>query len=104
MGGGISRFDFNAAYAVWNGKTWAVQYGDDGCPKLLAGVQAPAPVHIGNPSGAARYPGHLASRTPEILRFNSAASGRVVANRGAKSCGGRSIPNMSSIIAPSHIE
>jgi hypothetical protein len=53
--GRCSRFDFNAAYAVWNGKTWDVQYGADGCPKILAGVQAPAPVHIGGSAGLARY-------------------------------------------------
>lgn len=49
-----SALDFNAAYAVWNGKTWDVRYGDDGCPKILAGVQAPAPVHIAG-AGPARY-------------------------------------------------
>jgi hypothetical protein len=53
--GRCSRFDFNAAYAVWNGKSWDVQYGDDGCPKVLGGVQAPAPVHVGNTTPPARY-------------------------------------------------
>lgn len=38
---------FNAAYAVWDGARWNVQYASDGCPKLIPGVQAPMPVHIG---------------------------------------------------------
>lgn len=49
--GRCSRYAFNAAYAVWDGDKWKVGYGPDGCPKLLAGVQAPAPVHL----GGARY-------------------------------------------------
>lgn len=53
--GRCSRFDFNVAYAVWNGKKWDVQYGEDGCPKVLAGVQAPAPVQTGSLNGPARY-------------------------------------------------
>lgn len=53
--GRCSRFGFNAAYAVWNGTSWQVQYGDDGCPRILPGAQAPAPVHIGSTSGPARY-------------------------------------------------
>jgi len=46
-----SEFGFNAAYAVWSGEEWVVQYEENGCPKLLAGVQAPMPVHLGR----ARY-------------------------------------------------
>jgi hypothetical protein len=53
--GQCSKFDFNAAYAVWDGTKWRVQYGEDGCPRILAGVQAPAPVQAGGASGAARY-------------------------------------------------
>jgi uncharacterized protein (TIGR03437 family) len=49
--GRCSAFGFNAAYAVWSGSAWRVEYGADGCPKLLRGVQAPAPVHL----GGARY-------------------------------------------------
>jgi uncharacterized protein (TIGR03437 family) len=49
--GRCSTFGFNAAYAVWNGAAWKVGYRADGCPKLLPGVQAPAPVHL----GGARY-------------------------------------------------
>jgi hypothetical protein len=42
---------FNLGYAVWDGSRWALQYGANGCPKLIPGVQAPMPVHI----GGARY-------------------------------------------------
>jgi hypothetical protein len=42
-----SDFGFNAAYAVWSGERWVVQYGENGCPKLLPGAQAPMPVHLG---------------------------------------------------------
>ncbi|HTM49845.1 MAG TPA: hypothetical protein VL285_14230 [Bryobacteraceae bacterium] len=49
--GRCSPFGFNAAYAVWNGEKWQVQYGENGCPKMLAGAQAPMPVHL----GGARY-------------------------------------------------
>jgi uncharacterized protein (TIGR03437 family) len=49
--GRCSAFGFNAAYAVWSGTKWEVAYRPDGCPKLLAGVQAPAPAHL----GGARY-------------------------------------------------
>lgn len=38
---------FNASFAVWNGSKWVVQYAANGCPKLIPGVQAPMPVHIG---------------------------------------------------------
>jgi hypothetical protein len=46
-----SEFGFNAAYAVWDGDRWTVQYQENGCPKILAGAQAPVPVHL----GGARY-------------------------------------------------
>jgi uncharacterized protein (TIGR03437 family) len=49
--GRCSPYGFNAAYAVWTGARWSVAYQPDGCPKLLAGAQAPAPVHL----GGARY-------------------------------------------------
>jgi len=49
--GRCSTFGFNAAYAVWSGTKWNVAYQPNGCPKLLAGAQAPAPVHL----GGARY-------------------------------------------------
>jgi hypothetical protein len=42
-----SPFNFNQAYAVWDGERWVVQYQEDGCPKLLVGAQAAMPVHIG---------------------------------------------------------
>lgn len=42
-----SPFQMNAAYAVWDGWRWQVRYGEDGCPKMLTGVQAPFPVHLG---------------------------------------------------------
>ncbi|MBI3210323.1 MAG: hypothetical protein HYZ37_15670 [Candidatus Solibacter usitatus] len=49
--GRCSSYGFNAAYAVWDGARWAVQYQENGCPKILAGAQAPMPVHI----AGARY-------------------------------------------------
>ena len=42
---------FNAGHAVWDGTRWAVQTDAAGCPKYLAEVQAPMPVHM----GGARY-------------------------------------------------
>ena len=42
-----SEFNFNVAYAVWSGTRWNVEYQPGGCPKLLAGAQAPAVVHLG---------------------------------------------------------
>ena len=42
-----SAFGFNAAFAVWDGARWQVADAGDGCPKMLAGVQAPMPVHLG---------------------------------------------------------
>lgn len=49
--GRCSTFGFNAAFAVWNGVRWTVPETAPGdpCPKLLRGVQAPAPVHLGGP-------------------------------------------------------
>ena len=38
---------FNAGFAIWSGSRWVVQYAADGCPKLIPGVQAPMPVHLG---------------------------------------------------------
>jgi len=52
--GRCSTFGFNAAYAVWDGSRWEVPYGENDCPKVLAGVQAPMAVHIDGP-GPARY-------------------------------------------------
>jgi hypothetical protein len=49
--GRCSSFGFNAAYAVWNGEKWQVQYDASGCPRMLPGAQAPMPVHL----GGARY-------------------------------------------------
>jgi hypothetical protein len=42
-----SEWGFNFAYAVWDGGRWVVQYGEDGCPKLMRGSQAMAPMHLG---------------------------------------------------------
>lgn len=42
---------FNAAYAIWGGRRWVLQYDPSGCPKYMPEVQAPLPVHL----GAARY-------------------------------------------------
>jgi len=38
---------FNFGYAVYDGERWVVQYEDDGCPKLMKGMQAMAPMHLG---------------------------------------------------------
>jgi hypothetical protein len=45
--GRCSTYGFNTAYAVWNGTRWEVAYRPDGCPKIIPGAQAPAPVHLG---------------------------------------------------------
>ncbi len=42
-----SEWGFNFAFAVWDGSRWVVQYGEDGCPKLMRGAQAMAPMHLG---------------------------------------------------------
>lgn len=49
--GRCSTFGHNQAFAVWNGARWTVEDAGGGCPKILRGVQAPAPVHL----GGARY-------------------------------------------------
>ncbi len=38
---------FNAALAVWDGTRWVVQTDAAACPKYLAEVQAPMPMHMG---------------------------------------------------------
>lgn len=38
---------FNLGYAVWDGTRWNLQYGANGCPKTIPGIQAPMPVHAG---------------------------------------------------------
>ena len=38
---------FNVAHAVWDGTRWVVQADAAGCPKYLAEMQAPMPVHMG---------------------------------------------------------
>lgn len=38
---------FNAAMATWDGTRWTLQTDAAGCPKYLAEVQAPMPVHMG---------------------------------------------------------
>ena len=45
--GRCSTSGFNFGYAVWDGERWKVQYQDDGCPKLMKGMQAMAPMHLG---------------------------------------------------------
>ncbi|MBI3681205.1 MAG: fibronectin type III domain-containing protein [Acidobacteria bacterium] len=42
-----SDWPFNFAYAVWDGERWRVQYDGSGCPKLIQGAQAMAPMHLG---------------------------------------------------------
>lgn len=45
---GCSDVMMKAAYAVWDGSSWVVQYDDTtGCPKLFESVQAPTPEHLG---------------------------------------------------------
>lgn len=38
---------FNASHAVWDGTRWALATDAAGCPRYLAEVQAPMPVHMG---------------------------------------------------------
>jgi hypothetical protein len=38
---------FNASHAVWDGTRWALATDAAGCPRYLAEVQAPMPVHVG---------------------------------------------------------
>lgn len=45
--GRCSQFPMNAAYALWDGERWRVDYREDGCPKMLEGAQAAYPVHMG---------------------------------------------------------
>jgi len=45
---GCSSSQKNHGYAVYDGDSWAVQYADSGCPKLFKGVQAMAPLHLGD--------------------------------------------------------
>ncbi len=42
-----STAGFNFGYAVYDGERWLVQYQEDGCPKLMKGMQAMAPMHLG---------------------------------------------------------
>jgi hypothetical protein len=42
-----SQTFFNAGYAVYDGKSWKLEYSGD-CPKLWPGVQAPMPIDVGN--------------------------------------------------------
>lgn len=44
---GCSAQSVNHGYAVWNGTSWVVQYGSDGCPKLFTSAQAAFPFHSG---------------------------------------------------------
>lgn len=44
-------FRMNWGFAVWDGSRWVVQYDAGGCPKMLRGIQAAFPVHL----GGARY-------------------------------------------------
>jgi hypothetical protein len=50
---------FNTAYAVWDGARWAMQYGANGCPKVMSGLQAPMPVHM----GGSRYKMYFSNNT-----------------------------------------
>jgi len=56
-----SDFSMNFGYAVWDGKRWVVQYADNGCPKLMRGVQAAMPVHLGGVKYKLYYSHHLAT-------------------------------------------
>jgi hypothetical protein len=44
---GCSDSQKNHGYAVYDGNTWSVQYAASGCPKLFEGVQAMAPLDLG---------------------------------------------------------
>ncbi len=45
---GCSSSKKNHGYAVYDGSSWAVQYTDASCPKLFTGVQAMAPLDLGD--------------------------------------------------------
>ncbi|MBL8176391.1 MAG: hypothetical protein JNK48_17070 [Bryobacterales bacterium] len=45
--GRCSTAGFNFGYAIYDGERWQVQYNDDGCPRLMKGMQAMAPMHLG---------------------------------------------------------
>src|SRR5581483_10324038 len=42
---------FNMGSAFYGNSKWTLEYGSNGCPKVIPGVQAPMPVHL----GALRY-------------------------------------------------
>lgn len=48
---GCTTASHNQAYAVWSGAAWQVQYEANGCPKVMASMQAAHPLHL----GGARY-------------------------------------------------
>jgi hypothetical protein len=50
---------FNMGQAVWDTTRWNLQYDAKGCPKLIPGVQAPMPVHI----GGSRYKLYFSNNT-----------------------------------------
>lgn len=69
---------FNAGHAVFDGSRWNVQYDSNGCPKLIPGVQAPMPVHL----GGVRYKlyfnhntGSAARKPLKILHADGRATG-----------------------------
>jgi hypothetical protein len=62
--GRCSSFGFNAAFAVWNGTRWTVPDDGRGCPKLLQGIQAPAPVHLGGAHYKLYFNRHRAPGAP----------------------------------------
>lgn len=45
--GRCSTAGFNFGYALYDGQRWVVEYQYDGCPKLMKGMQAMAPMHLG---------------------------------------------------------
>ncbi|MDO8795001.1 MAG: fibronectin type III domain-containing protein [Vicinamibacterales bacterium] len=65
---GCSLSPMNHGYAVWDGATWRVQYGLDGCPKLFTSAQAAFPFH----SGGVKY--RLYYGDPSIMEGQGTAT------------------------------
>ena len=67
-----AQYKFTQGWALWDGTKWALQYASDGtCPKLFDGMQAPAPVHLGDGRYKLYYSNNVTPSSQQTFNFDN---------------------------------
>lgn len=67
-----AKYKFTQGWALWDGTKWALQYNTAGtCPKLFDGMQAPAPIHLGDGRYKLYFSNNVTPTTQQTFDFNN---------------------------------